>query len=103
MCQDHAEFTARGAEIIAIGPDGPNAFKRYWSENAIPFSGCPDIRSKVADTYYQEVNLWKLGRMPAIFIIDHEGKVRYSHYGDSMSDIPENTAVLQILDQIRQE
>jgi peroxiredoxin len=101
--QDYAEFTARGAVLIAIGPDGPNAFRRYWSENDIPFPGCPDIRSKVADRFYQEVNLFKLGRMPAIFVIDRAGQVRYSHYGDSMSDIPANQTILDVLDQIRQE
>lgn len=103
MCQDYSQFTARGAEIIALGPDGPNAFKRYWSENTIPFTGCPDIKSKVADTFYQEVSLWKLGRMPAIFVIDRQGKVRFAHYGDSMSDIPTNATVLAVLDEIIKE
>ena len=103
MCQDYAEFTARGAALIAIGPDGPNAFKRYWSENQIPFPGCADIGSKSADRFYQEVNLFKLGRMPAVFVIDRAGQVRYSHYGDSMSDIPTNQTVLAVLDQILQE
>jgi peroxiredoxin len=101
--QDYAEFTARGSALIALGPDGPNAFRRYWSENQIPFPGCPDIGSKVADRYYQEVNLFKLGRMPAIFVIDRSGQIRYAHYGDSMSDIPANEIVLNVLDQIRRE
>ncbi len=98
MCQDYAQFTARGAEIIALGPDGPNAFKRYWSENNVPFIGCADIRSKVAAQFHQEVNLFKLGRMPAIFVIDGSGQIRYSYYGDSMSDIPANADILKILD-----
>ncbi len=89
--------------MIAIGPDGPNAFKRFWSENSIPFIGCPDIKSKVADQFYQEVNLWKLGRMPAIFVIDRQGKVRFAHYGDSMSDIPANETVLAVLDEVNKE
>jgi len=57
----------------------------------------------VADRYYQEVNLFKLGRMPALFVIDGQGLVRYSHYGDSMSDIPANQDVLAVIDQIMQE
>jgi peroxiredoxin Q/BCP len=100
LCQDYSQFTSRGAELIALGPDGPNAFKRYWAENAIPFTGCADIKSKVSDRFYQEVNLWKLGRMPAIFVIDRQGKVRFAHYGDSMSDIPSNETVLAVLDQV---
>jgi peroxiredoxin len=92
-----------GVEIIALGPDGPNAFKHYWEENELPFTGCSDIRSRVADTFYQEVNLFKFGRMPALFIIDRAGNVRYQHYGDSMSDIPENETVLKLIEEIRDE
>jgi peroxiredoxin len=81
--QDYLLFEARGAEIIALGPDGPNAFRKYWLENDIPFIGCADIKSRVADQFHQEVNLFKLGRMPAILIVDREGQIRYSHYDDN--------------------
>ena len=100
MRQEYEQFLARGAEIIALGPDGPNAFRRYWQENEIPFIGCADIKSQVADQFHQEVNLLKFGRMPAIFVLDKEGQIRYSHHGDSMSDIPSNEEVLHILDDI---
>lgn len=98
--QDYSEFQKRGAEIIVLGPDGPNAFRRFWQEEQMPFIGCADIKSKVADTYYQEVNLLKLGRMPAIFVIDRQGRIRYAHYGDAMSDIPENREVLKVIDSL---
>jgi peroxiredoxin Q/BCP len=48
----------------------------------------------------QEVNLFKLGRMPAQVIIDRQGIARYAHYGHSMSDIPANEELLNLLDQI---
>jgi peroxiredoxin len=98
--QDYAKFQQRGVEIIALGPDGPNAFKRYWQENDIPFIGCADIKSRVSDLFYQEVNLLKLGRMPALFIIDKAGVIRYSHYGDSMADIPQDSEVLSLIDSL---
>jgi peroxiredoxin len=101
--QDYAQFAAMGTEIVAIGPDGPNAFRRYWSENSIPFPGYPDIGARVSARYYQEVSLFKLGRMPAIFVIDRLGRVRYAHYGDSMADIPPNSEVLAILAQLQSE
>jgi peroxiredoxin Q/BCP len=99
---DYDLFQQRGVEILALGPDGPNAFKRYWESEQIPFIGLPDIKSKVSDTYYQEVNLFKLGRMPAIFVIDRQGMIRYAHYGDSMKDIPPNQVILDVLDQLPQ-
>ena len=98
--QDYAEFVKRGVEVITIGPDGPNAFKRFWSEQEIPYIGLADIKNKVADEYHQEVNLWKLGRMPAVVVVDKEGVIRYSHYGSSMSDIPETREILEVLDTL---
>lgn len=68
----------------------------------MPFIGCADIKSKVAETFYQEVNLLKLGRMPAIFVIDQDQTIRFSHYGSSMSDIPENAVVLAAIDAMKQ-
>jgi peroxiredoxin Q/BCP len=101
--QDSAEFSRRGAAVIILGPDGPRAFKRYWSENEMPFIGLADLGSRVADRYAQEVNLIKLGRMPALFIIDKRGLIRFIHYGKAMSDIPANETVLQALDQLLEE
>jgi peroxiredoxin len=96
--QDYDEFLKRGVEIIAIGPDGPNAFKRYWQSENIPYIGCADIKNRVADRYYQEVNLFKMGRMPALFVIDQSGIIRFTHYGDSMSDIPTDQELFEVLD-----
>ncbi len=103
MRQDYEKFQAANAEIIALGPDGPNAFKKYWSEEGMPFIGLPDIKSVVANVYHQEVSLMKLGRMPALFVIDKQGVIRFSHYGDDMTDIPRNEEVLKILGEINRE
>jgi peroxiredoxin len=99
--QDYPQFQARNTEILAIGPDGPNAFKNYWEINRIPFVGMADIKSKVADAFCQEVNILKFGRMPAMFIIDLHGIIRFSHYGNSMSDIPPNKEILELLDELK--
>ncbi len=69
----------------------------------MPFPGLADVGSKAAGLFGQEVKWLKLGRMPAVFVIDREGVIRYSHYGQSMQDIPENTEILAVLDRINQE
>jgi peroxiredoxin Q/BCP len=46
--------------------------------------------------------LFKFGRMPAQLIIDKSGLVRYVHYGHSMSDIPSNIEILDLLNEINQ-
>lgn len=83
-----------------MGPDGPQAFKDYWQENRIPFIGLPDPRHRVARLYRQEVNLFKLGRMPLNAVLDRAGHLRYVHYGGSMADIPDNEVFLEVIAEI---
>jgi peroxiredoxin len=101
--QDHAQFVARQAEIVVVGPEEASAFEGYWGQENLPFVGLPDPKSTVLKLYGQEVKLFKLGRMPAQVIIDRHGTVRYVHYGHSMSDIPPNQELLALLDQLNQE
>lgn len=54
----------------------------------------------MANTYRQEVNLFKLGRMPLSCVIDAKGYVRFAHYGKSMSDIPSNEELLYVIDAL---
>jgi peroxiredoxin Q/BCP len=54
----------------------------------------------VLSLYGQRVNLFKLGRMPAQFLIDRQGIVRYAHYGRGMGDIPENSEILKRVDAL---
>jgi len=88
----------RDSVILAIGPDSREAFAEYWKEHDMPFIGLPDPDHSVAEAYRQEVNLLKLGRMPAVLIVDRQGRIQYQHYGRSMSDIPANSALFEVLD-----
>jgi len=45
----------------------------------------------------QEVKPLKLGRMPALLIIDKQGIIKYAYYSDSMDDIPENEELFKTL------
>jgi peroxiredoxin Q/BCP len=96
----YTEFTSRGAEILAVGPDKPGKFANFWRENEIPFIGLPDVEKKVSKLYKQEVNLFKLGRMPMNSIVDREGHIRFVHYGLSMADIPDNETFIKVIDKI---
>jgi peroxiredoxin len=96
--QDYKEFIKRDAEIIVVAPDDARALKDFWHEEKIPFIGLPDPDHKVADLYRQEVNLLKLGRMPALFVIDKKGAILFKHYSASMSDIVPDDKLFKILD-----
>ena len=98
--QGIAELEKRSAVILVAGPENAEAFAKYWAENSLPFIGLPDPDHSVLKLYGQEIKIFKLGRMPAQVIVDKTGSVRFVHYGHSMSDIPTNEELLEILDQI---
>jgi peroxiredoxin Q/BCP len=100
--QDYQEFVDRQAVMLVLGPENAEAFEKYFRENDLPFVGLPDPKASVLKLYGQEVNLFKLGRMPAQVIVDKEGAARFAHYGHSMSDIPENAELLGLLDEINE-
>ena len=101
--QDYSQFVARGAEVVVVGPEDAPAFEQYWQKEQLPFVGLPDPRHTVADVYGQEVHLLKMGRMPALLVVDKQGQVRYQHHGDSMMDIPKNGEILALLDDLNRE
>ena len=87
-------------EVLAVGPDTQAGFQEYWQKQNIPFIGLPDPEHRVAVLYRQQVNLFKLGRIPLVCIIDRNGKIRYVHSGTSMADIPDNQTLLAVIDEL---
>ena len=96
-------FVDRDTEIVVVGPEDQQAFADYWQRERLPFVGLPDPEHTVLKRYGQKVNLFKLGRMPAQVIVDKTGVARYVHYGHSMSDIPPNSELLDLLDELNRE
>ena len=101
--REYQKFTERGAEVIAVGPENAEAFTHFWRGQKMPFPGIPDPKHVIARLYGQQVKPLKWGRMPALMIIDKEGRIRYGHYGDSMSDIPSDAEVLEMLDELNKD
>jgi peroxiredoxin Q/BCP len=97
---DYERFIERDAVVIAVGPDSADAFKKYWEKEDMPFIGLADPDHKAAQMVDQEVNLLKLGRIPAQMIVDKDGVLRYVHYSRSMSDIPDNDKILKEIEKI---
>ena len=98
--QDDVEFEKRNTVIVVVGPENREAFEAYWKENNLPFIGLPDPTASVLKLFGQEVNLFKLGRMPAQVLVDKQGMARFVHYGHSMSDIPDNSELLNLIDGV---
>jgi peroxiredoxin len=98
--QEYSEFAARDAEVVVVGPEDRSAFQAYWAEEHLPFVGLSDPEHSVAERYGQEVNLLKMGRMPALVVVGKDGAIHYQHYGHSMRDIPPNREILALLEHL---
>lgn len=97
---DFAKFEQVNTTILVVGPENEKAFAKFWQKNDLPFIGLPDPKHSVLKKYGQQIKIFKWGRMPAQALIDKKGVVRYIHYGHSMSDIPKNDELLEILKDI---
>jgi peroxiredoxin len=96
--QDYHQFAARDTEIVVVGPEDRATFASYWQREQYPFVGLADPQHSVAGRYGQEVKLLKLGRMPAILLVDKQGQVLHSHYAANMQDYPANRELWALLD-----
>lgn len=100
--QDYDQFVERAAVVLVIGPESAGKFADYFRQQDLPFTGLPDPEHQVLKLYGQEVNLFKLGRMPAQVLVDKMGTARFVHYGHSMSDIPANKEMFALLDRLNE-
>src|SRR5512136_2159010 len=101
--RDYDQFVSRDVAVVVVGPEDARAFADYWQKESLPFIGLPDPKASVLKLYGQEINLFKLGRMPAQVLVDRAGIARFVHYGRSMSDIPENAEILALADILNKE
>jgi peroxiredoxin len=98
--QDQEKISSRNVVIIVVGPDSAGRFEDFWIKNNLNFIGIPDPDHSILKLFGQQVNLFKLGRMPAQVIIDKNGIARFAHYGHAMYDIPETDEILEVLDEL---
>ena len=97
MQEDLSLFTDKKAQITVIAPHNAEMVREYWEKEMLGYTGIPDPGGKVGKLYGQEWNLFKLGRMPALFIIDRNGKIAFAQYAKSMTDIPSDTELLGVI------
>ena len=101
--QRYEEFAQRDTVIIAIGPEDAGSFTSWWHREKMPFTGIADPKHRIADIFGQQVKMLKWGRMSASILIDKKGDIRYRHYGEDMSDIPEEDRILHLIDELNRE
>jgi peroxiredoxin Q/BCP len=95
--RDCQGFQDLNAEVVAVGQHSRGEFACFWEKERLPFIGLPDVNEKVAKLYRQKIVFQKLGRLPAIFIINRSGYVVYANYCPDVHSIPGNEILLRIL------
>jgi peroxiredoxin len=100
---DAFAFESHRTVILAITPDRPEQVRTYWEREELPFSGFADADHRVASLYGQTVDLFRLGRLPTVVLVDRNGRIRYRYDGSSAADIPSNETLLGELDRINRE
>jgi peroxiredoxin len=92
--QDYDRIQAQGAVVVAVSPDSPQAVKAYWEAERLPFIGIADPAHSIAGAFGQRSSLLRLGRLPALVVIDRGGVIGKVHHGESMADIPSTDTLI---------
>lgn len=90
------------AVLYPITPDREKNAKKLetkYAQNKFPVYYDP--KKTVLKMLNQEVNWTKLGRMPALLILDKNGIIKYAYYSNSMRDIPKNIKLFEELGKIQ--
>jgi peroxiredoxin Q/BCP len=95
MRDEYPAFTSLGAEIVVVTRHEPERMREYWAKEKLPFVGISDPEGKITSRFAQQWKLLALGRMPAQFVLDCQGRIALVHYSKGMSDILSNAAILQ--------
>lgn len=97
MREDFDQFTALGARIIAIAPEGVDALGRYPNGGVFPFPLVGDVDHRTFDAYDVQSRALSMGQRPAVFVVDRDGIVRYDSVGTQQWQIPTNDEILGTL------
>ena len=101
LARDLEKFEALDSELFSITADRYENARRLelrYAKEKFPIYF--DRKREVVRLLQQEVKILRLGRLPAVLIIDKEGVIRWAYYGDSLRDIPRNATLLEVLEKL---
>jgi glutaredoxin-dependent peroxiredoxin len=88
-------------QVAGVLAQRAQAVRTYIEETGLPFDILIDEHRDVSRAYgvWHRVGLdaWNIAR-PAVFLIDTDGRVRYSFIGDSQREFPTPEAILTAVD-----
>ena len=130
LIRDHERFSTRGVDVFVVVENSPATLAKYLGGRTLPFGILPDPDRKLYDLYgvdsggvsamiaarvlknvvHATVKGYFHGKfdgtesqVPAEFLIDPEGVVRFVHYGRDVSDSTPNDGLLRRIDALADE
>ena len=115
LAGDYPKFQEVNAEIIAISTDTPEKALKTQKKSHSSFPILLDEKGRVAHLYgvlvekreWKDIPAFMYGKkagtyaMPAVFIVDPQGVLRYSYVGSSFTDRPSNEDLLEALNELQ--
>ncbi len=86
--------------MVAIAPHDIEELREIVESIKPPYPMLADGDRSVFLQYEVQSRVWSLGQRPGLYIIDREGVIRWAHVGSQQWEIPRNTEVLAILDDL---
>ncbi len=99
--KDIDKFKQLNTEIYAITADRFENARRLelrYAKEAFPIFF--DKTHEVVQLLKQEVKILKLGRLPAVLIVNGDGIIKWAYYGDDLRDIPKNQDLFEVLEKL---
>ena len=121
ILNDHEKFNAVGLQVYVVLQSTPASIKEGLAGAKMPFAIVCDTEEKVFSLYGVApgnlfgyltpsviMNAMKASRagfkhgkkegkemqLPAVFIVNGDGKIAYAHYGKNIGDVPANQMIL---------
>ncbi len=121
ILRDHETFRTSGLDVYVVLQSGPSSVKEGLAGSTVPFSIICDPEEKIFALYgvapgniFQYlapsviIKAMKASRagfkhgkkegkemqLPAVFIVNGEGKIDYAYYGKNIGDVPDNRVIL---------
>jgi peroxiredoxin len=96
---DYQKFTDLNTKILVMVPNGPKMIEKYVLAHRTPYTILTDKGCRVAAQYTQRKQFFALGT-PTVFVVDREGRIRYTHYAASLAEEPDSGEPLAVLAQL---
>lgn len=94
-------YSGLNAEVLAISVDSPFTLAKFKAEQNLPFELLSDFNKTTAEAYgalYHDFVLGMKGvAKRSAFVVDKDGVIQYAEVLESAGDLPNFTAIQEIL------